>query len=127
MPQNLVVIRVYPDRLDASGLPRIRTRVEPLQVIVHWLDDGAWEQVSVGDFVRVDGAPVETVPPDPLFKHEGTEPAQDVNFTHLEQEDIGASYEVLATNSTKKHRLEQRFNCWLLGFESGKSKSALGS
>ena len=94
-----------------------------MKVVVHWLDDGVWEQVSVGDFVRVDRSCVETVPPDPLFTHQGTEPAQDVNFKHLEQEDIGATYKVVAASSTSKHRLEETFNCWLLGFDSGKSKT----
>ncbi len=118
MSKNLVVISVYPDRLEDSGMPTVRARVQPLIVVVHWLDGGVWEQVSVGDFVRVDGSRAETVPPDPLFRHEGTEPVQDVNFTHLEQEDIGATYRVVATRSTSKFRLEQRFDCWLQGLDS---------
>ncbi len=124
MAQNLVVISMYPDRLEASSMPKVRARVEPLRVVVHWLDDETWGQVSVGHFVRVDGSPVETVPPDPLFRHEGTEPAQDVNFTQLEREDVGAHYKLVATSSTRKDRLEQTFDCWLLGFESGKNKTA---
>ena len=123
MSQNLVVISVFPDRLEVSRTPTVRAKVEPLQVVVHWRDDGIWEELHVGAFVRIDRSHVETVPPDPLFKHQGTDPAQDVNFKHLEREDIGATYQVVAAASTKKYRLEETFHCWLQGFDSGKSKT----
>ena len=85
-----------------------------------------WEQVSFGDFLRVDESRVDSAPPDPLFRHEGTEPAQDVNFTQLEREEICATYKVVATSSTAKCRLEQRFDCWLLGFDSGENNTLSG-
>ena len=123
MSNNVVLITVHPDRLDAPPMPTVRAKVEPLKVVVHWCDRGVWEQVSVGDFVRVDRSRVETVPPDPLFTHQGTEPVQNVNFKHLEREDIVATYRVVATSSTRKDRLEETFECLLLGFDSGSGKT----
>ena len=118
MSQNYVVVTVYPDRLEVSRVPMVRARIEPLKVVVRWLDDETWNQVSVGDFVRVDKTPIETEPPDPLFRHTETDPVQDVNFRKLETEDVGASYEVVARSSAKKVRLQERFECLLLGFET---------
>ena len=65
MSQNHVVISVYADRLEASGVPTVRARVEPLRVVVRWLDQGTWEQVDVCDLRRMDGSNVATLPPDP--------------------------------------------------------------